>query len=58
MNQLQLSFLLDFLSKVVVMGLGHLSSARAIRVPIPAWTNFSLHFAKAQINRYIQVGVQ
>ena len=44
-NQLPSSFLFDFLSIIVVMGLGHLSSARAIRVRIPAGTNFSLHFA-------------
>ena len=38
-------FFARLLSKVVVMGLGHLSSARAIRVRIPAGTNFFLHFA-------------
>ena len=44
-NQLRSSFLLNFLSSFVVMGLGHLSSAGAIRVRIPVGTNFSLQFA-------------
>ena len=45
LNQLRSSFLLNFLPNFVVMGLGHLSSAQAIRVRIPVGTNFFLHFA-------------